>query len=496
MLTTSWAAALLLSAPALAQEPPSAEPRAAEPLAQAAAGAQRDYEKSLADLATLHESIRNEKIPMSQEQGNLERTLADLRRRYDDVSRSQDGRALEVTNLTSAMKLRQDETTYISNLLDEYARGFDGLMHVSEVPRYAAVLQAARRAPQNNDLTTLQKLDHQVGLLRGSIDRLNDLVGGARFEGEAVDPKGTVAKGEFTLVGPVALFASGGAGAAGLAVAQTGSALPSIRTLSEAMTAGLKSLVAKGSGMLPLDPTRGGALQELVARGSLIGTFKKGGPIMWPLLFVSLLASTVIIERLIFLGREGRARDEETVERIMERVGEGDVEGAIAAGQRSNDYVARALTYALRHRQKSLSNALMRSAAQELQRYNRGIAILDTCVTMAPLLGLLGTVTGMMGSFSMMGGGELSAPAQITGGIAEALIATTFGLGIAVTALIPMNYLHSRSDGARHEIEDASTHLELLMKPVMDAEAAAPFRGAAPRVASVPAAAWVAVPEP
>jgi biopolymer transport protein ExbB len=93
-------------------------------------------------------------------------------------------------------------------------------------------------------------------------------------------------------------------------------------------------------------------------------------------------------------------------------------------------------------------------------------------VTMAPLLGLLGTVTGMMGSFGMLGGAELSAPSQITGGIAEALIATAFGLGIAITALIPMNYLHQQAEKAKHEIEDASTHLEILMKPILDAETA------------------------
>jgi biopolymer transport protein ExbB len=200
--------------------------------------------------------------------------------------------------------------------------------------------------------------------------------------------------------------------------------------------------------------------------------FERGGPIMWPLLVVSILAVTVIMERLVFLARERRRRDPAAVEAILERVAQGDVRGAIAAGAGTQDFLARSMVYGLEHREKSLSNALVRAAGLELVRFNRGISVLDTCITVAPLLGLLGTVTGMMGSFGMLGGAELSAPAQITGGIAEALIATAFGLGIAISCLIPMSYLHGQANAARHELEDTSTHLEILMKPIMDAEAA------------------------
>ena len=108
----------------------------------------------------------------------------------------------------------------------------------------------------------------------------------------------------------------------------------------------------------------------------------------------------------------------------------------------------RTLGYALEHSEKSLANALLYAQAQELKRFRRGIPILDTVITLAPLLGLLGTVTGMMGSFSLIGG-ELSAPGAITGGIAEALIATAFGLGIAITALLPFNFLNTKLDEAQ-----------------------------------------------
>jgi len=124
------------------------------------------------------------------------------------------------------------------------------------------------------------------------------------------------------------------------------------------------------------------------------------------------------------------------------------------------------LGYALRHKEKSLANALLYAQEQETKRFRRGIPILDTVITLAPLLGLLGTVTGMMGSFSIIGG-ELSSPGAITGGIAEALIATAFGLGIAITSLIPFNYLNTKMEEARLEIESAATQLELLVNPAV-----------------------------
>jgi len=106
----------------------------------------------------------------------------------------------------------------------------------------------------------------------------------------------------------------------------------------------------------------------------------------------------------------------------------------------------------------------MQAANTELQRFSQGLPILDTAITLAPLLGLLGTVTGMIHAFGLLGSSELSGPTVITGGIAQALIATACGLGIAIIALIPFNYLNARLEEARHEIEDTVTHLELILK--------------------------------
>jgi len=147
---------------------------------------------------------------------------------------------------------------------------------------------------------------------------------------------------------------------------------------------------------------------------------------------------------------------------MLDAVEQSDPARAVQLAAGSRDFVVRTLAAALAHRgEKSVSSALLRAAEQELARYNRGLSTLDTIITLAPLLGLLGTVTGMMNSFGMLGGTELAAPSAITGGIAEALIATAFGLAVAITALIPFNYLNARLEHARREIQDAAAHIEI-----------------------------------
>ena len=189
---------------------------------------------------------------------------------------------------------------------------------------------------------------------------------------------------------------------------------------------------------------------------------------MWPLLILSVVSMTVVLERIAFMISVTLKRQTASVEAILTAVESGKIPRALEIGRDSTDYVSRTLIYALDHRDKAFSSALLYAAGVELKRFNRGISILDTSITLAPLLGLLGTVTGMIHSFGLLGTQELSAPVAITGGIAEALIATAFGLGIAILSLIPFNFLNSQAEQARHEIEDAGTRLELLLHPKME----------------------------
>jgi biopolymer transport protein ExbB len=189
----------------------------------------------------------------------------------------------------------------------------------------------------------------------------------------------------------------------------------------------------------------------------------KGGPIMAPLLLVSIITLAVVIERIIFIFMEMPKRNKGAIEEIFKSVEAGDISAAITKGSASKDFIAQILAYGLKNKSDSLENALLFISNKELKRRARGLSILDTAITLAPLLGLLGTVTGLIRSFQFLGNQELGTPTAITGGIAEALIATACGLSIAITALLPFNYLNTSLEEARDEIERSTTQLELLL---------------------------------
>ena len=206
---------------------------------------------------------------------------------------------------------------------------------------------------------------------------------------------------------------------------------------------------------------------------SMMDLFIAGQQIMWPILLLSFIGITVVIERLLFVMRENAAREPEVVEKMLESVERRDIDGALAFGKKSKDFIARILVYTLTNKEFSMSNAFIRASSQELGRFTQGMATLDTVITAAPMLGLLGTVTGMMRTFGALGGGNLaSAAGTITGGVAEALIATACGLLIAIMSLLPFNYLNARTEQAKQDVSDASHALEILIKK---SETNAPF---------------------
>ena len=187
---------------------------------------------------------------------------------------------------------------------------------------------------------------------------------------------------------------------------------------------------------------------------------------MYPLLFCSVLAVTVIIDRIIFWIREDLRRDVTLVDDVLELCRQGDWEGVRLKVRGSKDYVIRILVSGILHRDFSMIKAMESAAADEIKRMRRNMAVLDTLITIAPLLGIFGTVIGIINSFELLGSSGIENPQAVTGGIAQALITTAAGLGIAILSVFPYNYFNTRLEKAVLTIEKYATSLEIVFEKI------------------------------
>lgn len=200
----------------------------------------------------------------------------------------------------------------------------------------------------------------------------------------------------------------------------------------------------------------------------MLNLILKGGPVMYPLLICSLISLTITIERIIFWSNEKRRVDRKLLDEIFGEIEKGFYEKATTLGNKSKDYMIKIVCYALTHHKSSRINMLEMAADDEIDRMKKGMAVLDTIITMAPLLGILGTVTGIIVSFDFLGKAGVEDPKAVTGGIAQALITTATGLTIALATIIPYNYFVVKLERAARNIEKCTTSFEIYHKEGKD----------------------------
>jgi biopolymer transport protein ExbB len=189
--------------------------------------------------------------------------------------------------------------------------------------------------------------------------------------------------------------------------------------------------------------------------------FLKGGPVMWPLLLCSVIALAAILERFGFWWRERRTQEDPLIHKLLHLTERGLFEEAIRAGGGSRDAIVRILVNGLSHHHFSLEGALDVTVQEELKRMKRSLRILDTIITVAPLLGIFGTVTGILSAFGSLEG-RVPDPQVVSAGIAEAIITTVAGLAIAIPTVIAYNYGCARVEDSAGRISTHVTNFQIL----------------------------------
>ena len=183
---------------------------------------------------------------------------------------------------------------------------------------------------------------------------------------------------------------------------------------------------------------------------------------MYPLLACSIIVLTVVIERAIFWLKADRGSDPVLVDSVLELARTGDWEAVREKTRDTGDYVVRILIAGILHRDFSMAKAMESAAADVIRTMNRFMPVMDTMITVAPLLGIFGTVIGIIASFDMLGSSGIEHPEAVTAGIAQALLTTATGLGIAILTVFPYNYFNTRIETAIMNIEKHTTSLEIV----------------------------------
>jgi biopolymer transport protein ExbB len=192
-------------------------------------------------------------------------------------------------------------------------------------------------------------------------------------------------------------------------------------------------------------------------------TFHRGGPVMWPILFCSLLGLTVAIERMLAFWKYNTANFffRKKQARLIALTREGRFAEALTCAKGAESPICRVLAQALENRDAGFQETLEAASQKELNGLRRGLSLLDTTITVAPMLGILGTVTGIINTFNLLSNAGIEDPSKATAGLAEALITTAAGLIVAIGCLFPFNFLVSQIKHRTTELEQVTHQFEL-----------------------------------
>ncbi|MEC8517431.1 MAG: MotA/TolQ/ExbB proton channel family protein [Verrucomicrobiota bacterium] len=409
---------------------------------------QEKLNQSLYDLSQIRKSIADEKLPMVKELNLIEDDLLDVRLEYQEAIRKLDNRSLDLNNLRSEIKTRRDEKNYISNLLGEYIRNFQTRLHISEINKYNDIVNESTLAPENSNLSDTQIFSKQIALVESSVDRLTSLVGGVSFNGTAIGKDGLVKNGKFILLGPVALFSSDDDSLVGIAEQQLGSLEPTVMPFMDVKNVeNIKKTVNAEEGLFPFDPSLGNARKIEETSESLFETINKGGIVGYVIVLMFFAVLSLSIFKWIQLSKIPMPRETD-FKPLLNAMLYNDFEKAKSFLKTVKGPTANMLNIGLEHINED--NALVEEVMYEemlttrlkVEKYTPFIAV---CASSAPLLGLLGTVTGIINTFKLItvfGSGDVK---TLSGGISEALITTALGLIVAIFSLILFAFLSRKA---------------------------------------------------
>lgn len=405
---------------------------------QLAAMQQTRLEEATERLKVLRLEIRNQQIPLGKKLSDLRQDAESFEMQVRERRRLRDSASLSLEQLESQVLAGKKELDYITgNLLNEFESSLKASLSPGETSTYGEDLRQLDLSFERTDSTEEEKLDASLELLTQSLHRIDDLLSGKRYSGSALGPDGIQTDGTFIQVGPLLYFASTSDETVGW-IEETKTLQPKVRPIKSAEADAIRNLAKTGNGPLPLDPTLGDAVVFAEIKESWQEHLKKGGIWVIPIVGFAILSMVVATYKCfqVFFIRQPQPM---VVHTIIEKIKKEDMEGARALASSQPGPASEMLMEGINHADESIElveEVMFESILGVQPKLDRFLNVIAVTAATAPLLGLLGTVTGIIKTFKLMeifGAGD---PKPLISGISEALITTELGLILAIPALI------------------------------------------------------------
>lgn len=423
----------------------------------AAEQAEERLEKALDELDRIQQEINEERPDLGARLDDVESTALRLRDEASNMARIKASFDVEVSQLEKEKQSIIDNNSYIqSTLLNEYIRRLELTLDPAELDLYLDdIRDTLAYVESEEDVDDATIFEAQLEVVNMALSRIERVIGGDTFTGPAI-VDGTLMKGTFALVGPVSYFTANDNAVAGITSGIINDS-PNIYPLPEYYE-GITSTANTGSGNIPVDTTDGEALEGITHTITLLEEFALGGFVMYPILTLFTLAILIAVFKTIELSRVKSAKAKD-IDVILDHLRNNKNDAALSHAKSVGGPVGAMLCDAVENANEDrevIEEVLYETIIKTQPKLERFLAFIAVVAATAPLMGLLGTVTGMIKTFKLItivGTGDAR---NLSSGISEALITTKWGLIVAIPTLIMHALLNRKAKGVVGSMEQSA----------------------------------------
>lgn len=423
--------------------------------------ARTKLDAAVAEFEDLSQSVASEKLPLARRVNQKRSEATTLRSATETFLLQQSGMRRQLEETQRQEQALSSQIDFIEALLVDHSISFESFLSASEDQRYRATIKTAR-----DDVTATGTLESRLSFIDLSLQRIDDKLKVPHFDGEAIAPDGSIVLGKFVSVGPVSYFRSADGNSAGQAIAELNSLLPVVKSVPLLTPVEIKKFANAEQAFIPLDPTLGKAREIDQAQWTLADQIQKGGKVGYVIIAFAFAAASVSLIKTIQLLRIN-VPDTEDFQNFLSDLDSRNKNGSDSFIEGQTHCSLPLFKAVERHYHDTfdvIEERLLAHLGEAKRSFEKLLPILAIVAATAPLLGLLGTVVGMIKTFALInvyGSGEAKA---FSAGISEALVTTEFGLVVAIPALILHGILKRYALQRLGELEDFASNLMVALR--------------------------------